>query len=237
MLIGLLASEPLWAGEIPDTVARLVNFKAGQATDSPIELECQNTGKEPITAIVIRNISDKQQSLLMQDFPQTPLVPGQTRALPLTSFSAATSADFEIAAVIFANGTHIGDPPNPAYYNKSAVEELFEFRTAMAAEEAKWAGILGSSSKDDHAAIQQFLDAVAALPAEDQTATTQAELARNYMYMNVRYQASQVRQTLQDHTHDEGWIHQHLDEKGREMTAHAQVLRQYARNVGKVAAQ
>lgn len=147
------------AAQVPTNIAAITNLDV--SSGSP-QMEYQNTGSKALTAIVIKNLTPEHKGeVVMAEYPSAPLAPGQTRSLPVWSGLDAgkLASEVEIAAVIFADGTHLGSAPNPAYNNVDALDEIFELRRATAAALAKWAAVVNTLPADDRAALEKFVSA------------------------------------------------------------------------------
>jgi len=158
------------AAQVPSQVAKITNLDTSSGAP---ELEYQNIGTKALTAVVMQNLTPEHKGeIVAAEYPSAPLDPGQSRRLPVwTGLDAGKLASqIVIAAVIFADGTHLGATPDPAYNGVDAVDEIFEQRRGVAAELAKWAKLVSALSiDDDHAALEQFMQAAARLnPAQQQ---------------------------------------------------------------------
>ncbi len=160
-------------GQVPDSIARIEKISP-QGT-----LVVKNTGPKALTGVIIVNIipGEHQGEVVWADRSYTPVVPGEVentiRLWDEVDTHAKLTDQIKIGAVIFADGTHLGRAINPDYYNKEAVAQIFELRAGLAAGWSQWAAKINAMSvADDNTVVQQFLDAVDAMPEPSMEATT-----------------------------------------------------------------
>lgn len=184
------------AAQVPSTVAKITNLDTSSGTP---QLEYQNTGSKAITAIVIRNITPTPHKgeVVMAQYPDAMLEPGQSGRLQIwTGLDPdKLGSEVEIAAVIFDDGTRLGSAPDPAYNGVDAVDELLEGRRGAADELAKWAKLVQALPKDDRSAVQQFVQAAAALKPGREV-HTQYDLGVTEIQAGMRATAERIQAAL-----------------------------------------
>lgn len=167
MLLGAALSIASSSAVVPVSIAKIVNLDTSGGAP---KIEVENTGAKPISAIVLKNVTvsttvDNAVKIAEFPGPESALQPGQTRSLDINGWQGLDigkiNSQVEIAAVIWTDGTHAGSVADPSYNGIDAVDEIFEQRRGESDEMAMWAKIVAALPKDDHAAIQQYLNDVA----------------------------------------------------------------------------
>ena len=167
-LVGRLSTAALLAlsaaqvhGQVPTNVSRIVTLDT--STGSPL-LEFENTGSKPIRAVMVRNVAPGANcGQIVRQSSSEPLAANQSSTLQVWSnLNLARVADeVEIAAVIFADGTHLGSAPDQDGID--TVAKFFEEWRGEADAVQAWQKIFAKFPRDDHGFVQAFLAKAAAL--------------------------------------------------------------------------
>ncbi len=204
-------SDRVTPAAVPADVAAVVSVSY-TPQGAPV-VTIKNTGQRPITGFVIRKIT-KPEQIMSQDTPDGPLMPGGTRAtigINTPEWANLTPTDLQVDAVLFADGTWLGDARDPNNPRISEVREIFGARQAQADELQKWGALVQHLPSNDSDALKVFLSASDSAQ-EKGYGSDSADGRREIVIQDIKATADRIRKMQASGSYSASQIrHQMLD--------------------------